>query len=559
MKKLIFLFPFLLFLFGLMLPSHKAQAASANLIANPSVEIASTINVNLPQDWQTSQWGTLTAAYAYPKATGQDGVRSVKVTISSYTDGDAKWSFNPVAVTAATEYFYSDWSKSSVTSEIVVQYTDTAGVESFQWLGTAPVSTAWKHNSYQFTPPSSAINMTVYHLINSVGYLQTDNFMLRQTETLVLSDNVPNSSLEQTNDGAVPIGWTQSKWGTNTTKYSYLTTGHTGSKSVKVQMTKYTDGDAKWGYEPQPAIPGQDYLFTDYYQSNITTRAVVHIIKTDGTDKYLGLPQANASTTWNKYSEIFTMPLDAAQFAVWHFIAGVGYLITDDYSVVPYQISGFNQGMVSLTFDDGWEDNYTSVLPVLAQYGYKSTQYYATTFIQGSGEEYKVKAFADAGHEIGSHTITHPFLTKLTIAKIDNQLLKSKQYLESLVGVGQVTNFASPYGDYNATVLTEIQKYYRSHRSTDEGYNSRDNFNPMNIRVQNMTSTTTLAQYQEWLAKAAADRTWLVIVYHRVADTELEQFDTPSADFALQMQSLSQSGLSVQTVSSALDIIQTQL
>ena len=526
-------------------------------ILNPSLETADATG-KLPANWKTSIWGTNTTAFAY-LTTGHTGSRSGKVTISKYTSGDAKWVFDPITVKPNTEYYFSDWYKSNIPSQVVARFTDAAGNESFLWLGTETLSTAWKKTNYQFKTPANATTATVYHYISANGNITTDDYLLKESDPLVISNNVPNSSVEQTNDGTLPIAWLPQKWGTNTTTFSYLNTGHTGSRSVKVQMTKYTDGDAKWGYNSQPVIPGADYKFTDYYQSNVLTHVVVHVVKNDGTDKYMGLINAEASTTWKQYTDYFTVPIDAKEISVWHFITAVGYLTTDDYSVTPYQVNGFSQGMISLTFDDGWEDNYTSVLPVLAQYGFKSTQFYATTFIQEQPDEaYKIKAFADAGHEIGSHTITHPFLTQMTIAQMTTELAQSKSYLEGIVGVGKVTEFASPYGDYNNQVITEIKKYYRSHRSTDEGFNSKDNFNIYNIRVQNMTNTTTLAQYQEWIRKAQADKTWLVIVHHRIGANP-DQFETSPADFTAQMSFLNQSGLAVKTVGQALDIIKAQL
>lgn len=530
---------------------------SANLVLNPSMETPSTDGKS-PQNWQTAQWGTNTVQYNYLSSGAQNGSRSVKTTINSFSSGDAKWYFTPIVAKPGIQYYFSDYYKSSTTSEVVVRYMDISGSEKFQWLGTEIASSIWKKTNYQFIVPSNVTTMTVYHLINSIGFLQTDNYMLRESESIIITDNVANNSFEQTNDGTEPLGWRKENWGSNTAQFTYLNTGHTGTHSGKVQITKYTDGDAKWGHLPITAIAGGDYRFTNYYQSNITTKVVVRITKTDGTDRYLGLPNAEPSTTWKQYSEIFTIPIDAAQITVLHIITGVGYLVTDDYSVLPTQIHGFNRGLVSLTFDDGWEDNYTSVLPILNQHGFKSTQYYATTYIKGSGEEYKIKAFADAGNEIGSHTITHPYLTKLNIKNIDRELLQSKQYLEGLVGMGKVTEFASPYGDYNSKVIGEIQKYYRSHRSTDEGYNSKDNFNIYNIRVQNMTNTTSLAQYQEWLRNAQEDNTWLVIIYHRVGDNP-DQFETAPTDFSAQMQAVSQSGLAVRTVGQALDEILPQL
>jgi len=110
-------------------------------------------------------------------------------------------------------------------------------------------------------------------------------------------------------------------------------------------------------------------------------------------------------------------------------------------------------------------------------------------------------------------------------------------------------------------VNTELKKYYRSHRTVDEGFNSKDNFDLYRIRVQNMTNTTSLAQYQAWLDQAKATNTWLVLVYHRVPVTGevADQFDTPFADFTPQMDALVASGITVKTYDAALDELTAQL
>jgi peptidoglycan/xylan/chitin deacetylase (PgdA/CDA1 family) len=138
------------------------------------------------------------------------------------------------------------------------------------------------------------------------------------------------------------------------------------------------------------------------------------------------------------------------------------------------------------------------------------------------------------------------------------ELTHSKQYLESITGA-PVPNFASPYGDYNAVVNTEIKKYYRSHRTVDEGYNSKDNFNLYRIRVQNLLATTTLAEFQGWIDKAKADKTWLVLVYHRVTAGTPDEFDTKESDFTQQMNALVASGVTVKTYNTALDELTAQL
>jgi hypothetical protein len=83
-----------------------AHAEPVNLIKNASVE--TTDAGGGPQDWLQGGWGNNTRGLSYPNA-GHSGSHSVKVEITSYADGDAKWYFSPVNITGSTEYTYSDY------------------------------------------------------------------------------------------------------------------------------------------------------------------------------------------------------------------------------------------------------------------------------------------------------------------------------------------------------------------------------------------------------------------------------------------------------------------
>src|ERR1700682_6080469 len=91
-----------------------------------------------------------------------------------------------------------------------------------------------------------------------------------QSSAFAATNLIANPSVE-TASGSLPQGWGQGKWGTNTTTFSYLTTGEDGSRSVNVQISKYTSGDAKWYFTPVPVVAGSKYTFSDYYQSNISS------------------------------------------------------------------------------------------------------------------------------------------------------------------------------------------------------------------------------------------------------------------------------------------------
>jgi peptidoglycan/xylan/chitin deacetylase (PgdA/CDA1 family) len=532
-----------------------------NLIANDSFEIASGTS---PAAWYKNNWGTNTASFTYD-TTGRTGTRSATVTVSAYTDGDAKWYAEAVDVTATKNYIYRDYYKSTVPTRVVVAYLDSTNSYSYQELPAATASTSWNLYSTTFTIPAGVVKASVFHVIDRVGSLSIDDVLLEAAlpTTATPTLTVPNASLETAN-GTMPANWNTSKWGTNTATYQYMNEGHTGTKSAKVTVSNYVDGDAKWFFDPMTSIKaGERYRFTAWYKTNVQPHAVAMFLMSDGTERYSAMPMAqpaaNSTTTWQQYSDTFSVPEGTVSASVFMYINQNGWLQTDDYSLASYVPNGFTRPLVTMTFDDGHEDNVRTALPILNQYGLKTTQCYATTFIEGQTQAAvnDVLAFQNSGHEICSHTVTHPFLTTVSATTLTYELQHSKQYLEQITG-RPVVNFASPYGDYNMTVTNEVKKYYRSHRSVDEGYNSKDNLNVYNLRVQNVLDTTSAAQVAAWIAQAKVDNTWLILVYHRVA-TNPGPYDTYTNVFAEHVKTISQSGVVVKTYNDALNEVLAQM
>lgn len=534
-----------------------------NLVTNPSLQTGNAADT-APAGWLQNKWGANTAKFTYVKNGGYQSTRSVRVDISNYQSGDAKWYFTAVSAKPNTTYTFSDYYKSSVATRTVAVSYDANNVPTYIDLAASiPASSSWKKTTATFKTPASTKKLSVFHVIEKNGWLQTDTFSLVEEQPVIDTDLVPNNSLERisTADPAMPDKWLKNSWGTNTPTFEYVNGGRTGNRSVKVTISNYQSGDAKWYFEPITNLErGKQYRFSTWYKTNTAPHVVAMFIKDDGTEKYFGLPQPfpSGTTDWQFYSDTFSVPVDAKAVSVFLFVASNGYVQTDDYHIELYQPTGFSRPLVSLTFDDGQEDNVATALPMLNSYGFKSTQCYATDHIEGNtGQVQNVLAFKNSGHEICSHTVSHPFLTSLGATQLTYELQHSKQFLESIIG-GPVRNFASPYGDYNAAVNAEIAKYYRSHRTVDEGYNSKDNFNIYRLRVQNVQYNTTLAEFQSWLDRAKADKTWLILVYHRVANNP-GQFDTYVSDFSQQLQAIQQSGLNVKTYNAALDELVPQL
>jgi len=123
---------------------------------------------------------------------------------------------------------------------------------------------------------------------------------------------------------------------------------------------------------------------------------------------------------------------------------------------------------VAITFDDGFEVQYTNAKR-LKEMGIPATFFITTNYMGKSGYMTwdQVKEIVNMGHEVGSHTISHPHLPTLSEEDIEREVGESKDIIEEKVGVTP-ESFAYPYGEYDFRVLYYVRKYYKQARSTDK-------------------------------------------------------------------------------------------
>ncbi|GAC1494211.1 MAG: hypothetical protein NVS2B15_15410 [Pseudarthrobacter sp.] len=208
--------------------------------------------------------------------------------------------------------------------------------------------------------------------------------------------------------------------------------------------------------------------------------------------------------------------------------------------------------MISVTFDDGWTSQFDNALPILNKYAVPATMYIYTQAINqapSSMTQAQIQAFASRGDEIASHTVTHPHLMTLTADQVNAELSQSRATLQGMFGPSAALDFASPYGESNAATTAAVKTYYGSQRNTEPGFNAAAVFDPYNILVQNVDSTTTAATVQGWIDSAKANGTWLVLVYHEVGASlggDIYHTDTPMLD--AHMAAVKNSGLPMVTV-----------
>ena len=185
-----------------------------------------------------------------------------------------------------------------------------------------------------------------------------------------------------------------------------------------------------------------------------------------------------------KGSEIYNVPPE-------EFAAQLDYLKQNGYTTITLQ--EFMQAKhgkrtlpekpVVLTFDDGYENVYTEMLPILEEHGMKAVVYVITNELGKKGylTLEQVKDMQRRGIEIGSHTADHLALVMLNGEFLLNQVRNSKIFLE-WSGVETIYTFSYPNGEYNLALVDLLQREgYLTAVTGDVGLNTLDS-NPYTLK-----------------------------------------------------------------------------
>jgi peptidoglycan/xylan/chitin deacetylase (PgdA/CDA1 family) len=120
---------------------------------------------------------------------------------------------------------------------------------------------------------------------------------------------------------------------------------------------------------------------------------------------------------------------------------------------------------VALTFDDGCASVLENGLELLARHGYRATQFLVAGRLGGRNEwdiakgdlsealmdAAQVRDWLAGGQEIGSHSMSHRNLPRLSAAEAREEIAASKRALEDRFGL-PVRHFCYPYGAWNEAV-----------------------------------------------------------------------------------------------------------
>jgi peptidoglycan/xylan/chitin deacetylase (PgdA/CDA1 family) len=187
---------------------------------------------------------------------------------------------------------------------------------------------------------------------------------------------------------------------------------------------------------------------------------------------------------------------------------------------------------IAITFDDGYQDNHANALPVLETLGLTAVFFLVAERVgatndwdRGGGSSggplmgwAEISGLVQAGHQLGSHTCTHPILTDLDQAGAEREIRRSREIIEAETQT-QVHVLSYPYSRYNpAHQRIAAASGYRLACTYLTDYCGRAGTEPFALRRMAVLAHDTL---DDFAGKVQGTLKWRIRWYRRLARTYL--------------------------------------
>ena len=180
------------------------EALSANLIPNPGLENLSDSD---PADWLTNRFSQNDATFH--AVLGHDSGHAVSVDITKYQNGDADWYVPMVPAVSGGYYEFQDYYRSNVATRPTLYLKFADGHDQYVHLSTAPVAGEWTHYTERMFVPAGATQIQVFHPLDRVGSLETDDYSLVQIQPAGFSEPLITLTFDDgwksIHDNALPV------------------------------------------------------------------------------------------------------------------------------------------------------------------------------------------------------------------------------------------------------------------------------------------------------------------------------------------------------------------
>jgi peptidoglycan/xylan/chitin deacetylase (PgdA/CDA1 family) len=184
----------------------------------------------------------------------------------------------------------------------------------------------------------------------------------------------------------------------------------------------------------------------------------------------------------------------------------IKYLVDNGYTFCTFD-DWFNvrniEKPVFITFDDGYEENYTEIFPILKEYNAKITLFLITDPINARRRltEDMIREMSDSGLvKFESHTMSHPNLAKISAdtERLIDEFQQSKAIIERITG-RRVLAISYPGGRFDHRVKEKAREFYTFGVSTLWGKHNTGYYDDFEIRRIAIGRSTTIEEFSGYL------------------------------------------------------------
>jgi peptidoglycan/xylan/chitin deacetylase (PgdA/CDA1 family) len=205
--------------------------------------------------------------------------------------------------------------------------------------------------------------------------------------------------------------------------------------------------------------------------------------------------------------------------------------------------------VVSLTFDDGYDEHYAVAAPLLAEHGLRGTAYVMPDQVgqQGYMTREQLRALQQQfGWDVAAHHFTP--LTEFPPGELPGVLDGIQGWLAQN-GFGGGRHLAYPLGKHDARVLAPVRPRFATARLASGGAETLPPADPHRLRAMNVLDSTPPEALVAAARRAREEREWLILMFHFLVDSPRRETEYPIEALREAIAGIARAGVAVRPVS----------
>jgi peptidoglycan/xylan/chitin deacetylase (PgdA/CDA1 family) len=209
------------------------------------------------------------------------------------------------------------------------------------------------------------------------------------------------------------------------------------------------------------------------------------------------------------------------------------------------------RGVVSLTFDDGYDEHFQIAAPLLARHGFRGTAYVMPEQVGEPGYMTleQLRELRDRyGWDVAAHHFT-PF-TDLSPEDLEALVRRTQTWLiDHDFGAG-ARHLAYPLGKQEPLhVLPLARRFFDTARLASAAPETLPPGDPWRLRAMNVTKDTSPEEVRAAVRRARENHEWLILMFHWLVDQPEWITQYGVGDFGRLLEAIAQEGVAVRPVS----------